>query len=184
MRCRWRCALRSTLIIGLLFTTIRPGHPQAQAATTVVRPKAIADVLVNPGMGITTFQRFNRQAIYPGLRKLEYPAAVRRGQMMPISMWWLNAGISPVYYPYTLAVQLASEQNRVEIHTPADVRQWLPGDALFESTLYVPESAAVGKHRFRIALLDPRTGQPAIRLAIEGRKEDGWYDLGEIEVVQ
>jgi hypothetical protein len=32
----------------------------------------------------------------------------------------------------------------------------------------------------RIALLDPRTEQPAIRLAIEGRQPDGWYDLGAI----
>jgi len=31
-------------------------------------------------------------------------------------------------------------------------------------------------------MLDPRTGQPAVRLAIQGRKEDGWYDLGMIQV--
>src|SRR5690349_25083938 len=33
----------------------------AQTNVVVVRPKAIQDVLVNPGMGITTFQRFNGQ---------------------------------------------------------------------------------------------------------------------------
>ncbi len=38
----------------------------AAAQSTVVRPKKIDDVLVNPGMGIQTFQRYNRQAIYPG----------------------------------------------------------------------------------------------------------------------
>jgi hypothetical protein len=31
-------------------------------------------------------------------------------------------------------------------------------------------------------LLGPRTGQPAIKLAIEGRQSDGWYDLGDISV--
>ncbi len=40
----------------------------AQSTMKIVRPLPIQDVLVNPGMGITTFQRFNRQAIYPGLR--------------------------------------------------------------------------------------------------------------------
>jgi len=34
----------------------------AQSDIVVVRPKEIHDVLVNPGMGITTFQRFNGQA--------------------------------------------------------------------------------------------------------------------------
>jgi hypothetical protein len=33
-----------------------------------------------------------------------------------------------------------------------------------------------------VALLDPRTRMPAIRLAIVGRQSDGWYDLGEINV--
>jgi hypothetical protein len=34
----------------------------------------------------------------------------------------------------------------------------------------------------RLALLDPRTGEPAIKLAIEGLQSDGWYDLAPIEV--
>ena len=36
------------------------------AQTTVVRPAEIDDVLVNPGMGIETFQRFNGQAAERG----------------------------------------------------------------------------------------------------------------------
>ena len=37
-----------------------------QSANVVVRPREIHEVLVNPGMGITTFQRFNGDAINPG----------------------------------------------------------------------------------------------------------------------
>ena len=37
------------------------------AQTTIVRPMEIDDVLVNPGMGIETFQRFNGQAINDGV---------------------------------------------------------------------------------------------------------------------
>ena len=39
----------------------------AQTETTILRPKEIDDVLVNPGMGIETFQRFNGDAINSGL---------------------------------------------------------------------------------------------------------------------
>ena len=40
-----------------------PGYSQKD--TVVVRPVEIDDVLVNPGMGITTFQRFNGQVLNP-----------------------------------------------------------------------------------------------------------------------
>jgi hypothetical protein len=116
------------------------------------------------------------------LRKLEYPGTVKTDQMMPLKMWWLNAGISPVYYPYTLAIQLHSEQAGTILRTSADIRKWLPGDALFESTLYIPPDLKPGKFRLRIGILDPRTEIPAIKLAIQGRQSDGWYDMGDIQV--
>ena len=68
------------------------------------------------------------------------------------------------------------------IKTSADVRKWLPGDAVFEGTLFVPQTLKPGQYHFRVGLLDPYTGLPAIKLAIEGRQPDGWYDLGTIEV--
>ena len=40
----------------------------AQRNVVVVRPKGINEVLVNPGMGITTFQRFNGQEPNPPLK--------------------------------------------------------------------------------------------------------------------
>ncbi len=47
----------------LILAVAMPGY--AQKATVAVRPVEIDDVLVNPGMGITTFQRFNSQALNP-----------------------------------------------------------------------------------------------------------------------
>jgi hypothetical protein len=116
------------------------------------------------------------------LRRLEYPQAVLAGTMQPLHMWWLNAGVAPVYRPYELALELRSASSSAEIKLPVDVRKWLPGDAAFDSTVYIPESLKPGSYRLRVALLDPRTGQPAIKLAIEGLDPDGWYDLAPIEV--
>ena len=36
--------------------------------------------------------------------------------------------------------------------------------------------------QLRVAMLDPSSGQPAIRLANEGRQPDGWYDMGTITI--
>ncbi len=116
------------------------------------------------------------------LRRLEYPKAVSAGRMMPIHMWWLNAGVAPVYREYRLAVKIHSASEGVVLNTPAEVRTWLPGDAVYDGSLFVPEELKPGSCRLCLALLDPRTGEPAVRLAIRGLQPDGWYDLGEIVV--
>lgn len=116
------------------------------------------------------------------LRRLEYPAKVKAGRMMPVHMWWLNAGVAPVYREYWLALELRSSSGSAVIRADADVRKWLPGDAVYDGSVYVPDTLQPGAYRLRVALLDLRTGQPAIKLAIEGCQADGWYDLGEIQV--
>lgn len=118
------------------------------------------------------------------LRRLEYPTTVRPGSMMPIHMWWLNAGVAPVYKEYWLAMELQSKDSESIIRIPADVTKWLPGDAVVDESLYVPDDLSPGTYHVRLALLDPRTNKPAIRLAIQGRQPDGWYDMGQIDLKQ
>jgi len=55
----------------------------AQRDAVVIRPKEISDVLVNPGMGITTFQRFNGQALNPSLTWSEVGPVSRLPQATP-----------------------------------------------------------------------------------------------------
>jgi len=116
------------------------------------------------------------------LRRVEYPRSAKAGQMMPVHMWWLNAGVAPVYREYWLALQMQSSEGSTVIRIPVEVRRWLPGDAVFDGTLYVPEMLKPGTYKVRVAMLDPRTGTPAIRLAIQGRQPDGWYELGSLDV--
>src|SRR6266481_9488858 len=62
---------RSTMrncCFGTLLILATAGQGLAQSNVVVVRPKEIHDVLVNPGMGITTFQRFNGQEPNPPLK--------------------------------------------------------------------------------------------------------------------
>ncbi|MGH9407137.1 MAG: DUF4832 domain-containing protein [Terriglobia bacterium] len=129
------------------------------------------------------FEEFEKKMGYRlVLRRLEYPQTVEHGEMMPVSFWFLNAGVAPVYRKYILAVELYSGEGEAVLKTSADVRSWLPGDAVFEGTLFVPQTLKPGDYHFRVGLLDPRTEHPAIRLAIEGRQPDGWYELGSIHV--
>ncbi|MGH9397041.1 MAG: DUF4832 domain-containing protein [Terriglobia bacterium] len=138
-----------------------------------------------PGPWKEQFDNFEQKMGYRFiLRRLEYPRSVKAGAMMPVHMWWLNAGVAPVYRDYILAIELYSAKGSDVIQTAAQVKQWLPGDAVFDGTVYVPTDLKPGTYRFRVALLDSRTRLPAIRLAIEGRQPDGWYDLGSIIVIR
>src|SRR5260221_6982368 len=59
---------RGRFVALLLFALLFLDRAVAQRNVVVVRPKEINDVLVNPGMGITTFQRFNGQEPNPPLK--------------------------------------------------------------------------------------------------------------------
>jgi hypothetical protein len=127
------------------------------------------------------FEDFERHMGYRFiLRRLEYPATVKPGTSMPISMWWLNAGVAPIYKEYWLVVELRSEKKTTVLRIPADLTKWLPGDAVVDTSLSIPQDLPPGTYHFRVALLDPRTSQPAVLLAIKGRQPDGWYDFGSV----
>ena len=54
------------------------------------------------------------------------------------------------------------------------IYQAQPGDGF--------EEVKPGRQRLQVAILSPLTGRPAIRLAIEGRQPDGWYDVGAVDI--
>jgi hypothetical protein len=129
------------------------------------------------------FEDFERHMGYRFiLRRLEYPAKVALGAEMPIHMWWLNAGVAPIYKEYRLAVKLQSGNHKIVLQVPVDVTKWLPGDAVVDQSLRISRDLPVGTYRFLVAMLDPRTSKPAIALAIRGRQADGWYDMGSLEL--
>ena len=88
----------------------------------------------------------------------------------------------PIYKEYWLAVELQSGEKTTVLRIPADLTRWLPGDAVVDKSLLIPQDLPPGTYRFRVALLDPKTSQPGVLLAIEGRQADGWYDLGSVEL--
>src|SRR5438445_782588 len=71
--CRARSIMKTCCFGTLLVLAIgHQGFAQSNYANiVVVRPKEIHDVLVNPGMGITTFQRFNGQVPNPYLDSVD-----------------------------------------------------------------------------------------------------------------
>jgi hypothetical protein len=131
----------------------------------------------------TEFEDFERKMGYRfALRRAEWQDQVRAGEAIHLKTWWVNEGVAPVYRPFVLAFRLSSPDHSAVIRTETDLRKWVPGDAVFEDPVFVPGDLPAGDYQVSVGLLDPITLQPAIRLAIEGRGDDGWYALGKIRV--
>ena len=129
------------------------------------------------------FEDFERKMGYRfALRYAEWEGEVPAGHPIGLSTWWVNEGVAPIYRPFVLAFRFSSPEHAAVIRTDADIRKWLPGDAVFEDPVFVPDDLPAGDYQLSVALLDPITLQPAIRLAFEGREDDGWYRMGKLHV--
>jgi hypothetical protein len=117
------------------------------------------------------------------LRKFTYPRVVRSGGEFAFTSWWDNKGVAPCYRKFPLAFRLKNA-NRAEILlTDADITTWLPGDSLCDQTLTIPPNLPPGDYDLALGILDPRSRQPKVKLAIGGMGEDGWYRLGTVKIV-
>ncbi len=116
------------------------------------------------------------------LRKFTYLARVKPGGALAFTSWWENKGVAPCYRRFRLALRLFSSTDKRILVTSADLRSWLPGDNLCDSTVTVPADTPEGPYDLQIGILDERFDEPDVKLAIEGRRPDGWYDLGKINV--
>ena len=94
------------LFVLLLFSCLS----YAQHDTVIVRPVPINDVLLNPGMGITTFNRFNGQATNPPLEWSE---------LGPVSK--LPQAASKPDFPDTTIAYLRWYWNVLEPETVSDI---------------------------------------------------------------
>jgi hypothetical protein len=116
------------------------------------------------------------------LRRFGYPAVVAPDQKVTFTTWWENKGVAPAYRPFQFAIRLENGSYTKTYVTGANVIEWLPGDILHDEALFIPHDIPIGNYNIQVALLDHLTGEPAINLAIEGKRPDGWYTMGTIRV--
>ena len=126
----------------------------------------------------------NRMGYRFVIRKFEYPPTVCRQGQLPFASLWENIGVAPVYRDYIVAIRLCNEQKKLILPTTANLRNWLPGDISFDDKVYIPFDTPTGKYRVEIAVVSPVSLVPCVKLAIEGITGDGWYHLGEIEIIE
>ena len=111
------------------------------------------------------------------LRRFAYSSMVGPNRKLQFASWWENKGNAPVYRGYRLALRLKREGASTILVTDADVKSWMPGDSLYDNSVFLPPAVEDGEYEIGLALLDPVTNQPMIKLAIAGIQPDGWYSM-------
>ena len=114
------------------------------------------------------------------LRRFTYPEAVEKDCRLPFTTWWENKGVAPCYRDFNLAVRLKNGSQSAVFLTDACVRDWLPGDIVYDNSFFVPSDFPAGTCDVQVAVVDKRNHEPRINLAIEGKGNDGWYQIGTI----
>jgi len=133
-----------------------------------------------PGGTREELERFLRKIGYRlVLRRLEHNKTATPGSSFPIAMVWENVGVAPPYRDHLLAFRLTDVESKESFVCVSDtsIKGWLPGEIKLTESVKLPEALKTGQYELAVAVIDPTTKDPAIRLAIAGRAEDGWYRL-------
>jgi hypothetical protein len=118
------------------------------------------------------------------LRRFTYPEAVEINGKLPFTTWWENKGVAPCYRDFTLAVRLKAGTRESVFITDARIKEWLPGDIVYDDEFFVPDDFPAGPCDVQIAIVDKLKHEPRLNLAIEGKGSDGWYQMGRINIIR
>ena len=119
------------------------------------------------------------------LREISHPESLARGETLTVNMNWSNVGVGKLYRRYPLVLYLLDSKGIVvcqQIQADVDVTSWLPGDRSVAATLRLPTSLHAGQYTLGLALEDPTSEKPAIRLAIDSPQTDRLYRLSPVRV--
>jgi len=98
---------------------------------------------------------------------------------------WSNVGVGKLYRQHRLALYLLDSAGAVvhrQVQSDVDPTQWLPGDVSVAGSLRVPAKLPAARYTLGLALVDPATENPAIRLASDAPHTDRLYRLTEVTV--
>ncbi len=118
------------------------------------------------------------------LKRFSYPDEIQQNGLLPFKSWWENKGVAPCYKDFTLAIRLKSKDKECILPTDANIKDWLPGDNVYDQTVFIPNDLPAGVYDVQLAIVDRWKFEPRVKLAIEGRGDDGWYQLGQIEITE
>jgi len=119
------------------------------------------------------------------LREISHAASVAPGDRLTIHMKWANVGVGKLYRKYPLVLYLLDGEGKIASsneQTGVDPTTWPPGDHDVTGHIELPPSLRDGTYSLGIALIDPHTQKPAIRLAIDAPRDGRMHQVSRVTV--
>ena len=119
------------------------------------------------------------------LREVSHRAEVAPGGRLAVRMKWSNVGVGRLIRRHPMVLYLLDSEGKIATRTPqaeVDVSAWLPGDHGAVGELDVPASLPLGEYTLGVALVDPETNEPAIRLAVEVPAPGRLHQISRVRV--
>lgn len=118
------------------------------------------------------------------VNELQFLHRIVFGNRLRIKLVISNDGIAPIYYAWPVYVYLLAEDGEIlsRYNLDLDLRSVLPGK-LVQASIGVPiNQLDNGHYSIGIAVIDPLTGLPAIRFAMQNLRRDLIQELGSFQV--
>jgi hypothetical protein len=118
---------------------------------------------------------------------LSWVPSLPAGDLLVLRQGWVNRNVGRLYVRHPLKLYLTDAEGNEkfsEVDTSFDETRWVRGeDYSLISVFHLPRKLAPGIYELRIALADADTGNPAIKLGIEGVDPQLRYKVGEIQIL-
>jgi hypothetical protein len=116
------------------------------------------------------------------LRSATFDSKAAPGGVIAIETAWDNTGVAPPYRDYRIAWRLEGPGSPVTMVTDDTIQGWMPGPVSLSQTITLPADLLPGEYRLLAGAVHPSNGEPAVRFAIEGARDDRWHDIGGVVV--
>lgn len=115
---------------------------------------------------------------------VRYPQSAEAGKEFTVGSTWLNRGVAPTYKDWKLVYRLRSGSGATVARwtSKTDLRQILPGQFAISDATAIPGSVRTGTYVLDVAICNTEAKAPIVKLAIAGKRPDGWYEIGKVDL--
>lgn len=116
------------------------------------------------------------------LLRVDWPETAALGVPFPVTLALTNSGAAPCYHPFRVEIALCAADGLPAWRTALtnNLRALVPGWHAEWLVNLVPTGLTAGTYSLRVGILDPRTGQPGVRMQSAGEDMHGRIAVGEV----
>lgn len=117
--------------------------------------------------------------------QVEWPDVAHLGLPFQVTLALTNTGAAPCYHPFPVEIALCTSNGNPQWRGQwtFDLRELTPGVSFANTESFMVTNVEPGVYSLRVGIIDPRTGEPGIRIQSAGEDSAFRIIVGNVEVV-